>query len=312
MNRDVCNSLPQLASELRELSVPLTYTAFDGDHFDFIPFMRSYGLARSIAPANPESILGYKDAVCTYGQKSGVLLADLAILRRCAALWVFTDARPDPRSVTRNLAEGVIVELLFYLWASKDGQRPPPEFVPKNSLFGAGKPRKLYNFNYEDTLAELGPDQQGIVRFFEELDKGIHSLPSIIYFARDPLDGKYVHWLRAGAYAQPNRIPLVPSLAIEFQDAAGISLPVRTRGLGRLAYVTAMWTRLMDLADELWILPPMELGRYESYTTELLAQVWLTYGGSRQPAQRRTWKEFEIPKATMGAHWSLTEKDGSL
>ena len=93
---------------------PLVYTAFDGDHFALTPLMRRHCLRHGAIPADPESILGYRDTVENRITKRGVLRDDLAVLRSCDELWIFTDLDPTPQGLS-DLAEGVRVELSFFL-----------------------------------------------------------------------------------------------------------------------------------------------------------------------------------------------------
>src|ERR1700726_964134 len=64
----------------RSAGMRLVYTAFDGDHQMMCGQMRRFVLGRGGVPANPDSVLGYKDTVENRVGKRGVLLDDLAIL----------------------------------------------------------------------------------------------------------------------------------------------------------------------------------------------------------------------------------------
>src|SRR4051794_35264621 len=90
------------------------YTAFDGDHFAMVPVMRRHVLMHHRTPLNPESVVGYKDSVDAYHSKLGVLRADIAVVAKCDAIWIYSE-RVRVSSDLHRLAEGVLLELLWYL-----------------------------------------------------------------------------------------------------------------------------------------------------------------------------------------------------
>ena len=289
-----------LADVLARSTAPVVYTAFDGDHFGLAPQMRHSAMGAGYAPANPESILGYKQAVDAHQSKKEVLLDDLAVVQRSDALWVFTDVDPTPTSVAAGLAEGAVLELLWFL-KSRPGL--PVHFVPTSSLFGQGVENARYRADLHET--ELALHQSGlseIVRLVAAVLNGESRLRPIVYFLHDPLDGKYVDWLRAGAYAR-SHVPIVPSLAVELRDASGLSLGEP------FAATLAAWVSLMTLADEAWHLPPHDSNRLESPLVRLLRLCWETTKAST--VRNEGWAEYQIPKTLQGGRWPVSRREGA-
>jgi hypothetical protein len=279
---------------------PIVYTAFDGDHFQLCGHMRSYVLQRGCVPANPESILGYKDTVTARLTKPGVLRDDLSVLRSCQQLWVFTDEPATPDSL-QDLAEGVVVEILYFL---KRQERPEIYFIsPLGILGGEDSPLVKYQFSYEDSKFALHPEQcDGILELANSGTKVDKELPPIAYHITDPLDFKYAHWLRPRAY-DLGYAPLVPGLAVHLRDLGGHP--------ETLTDILISWARLCSIATVAWQLPSMESGRSPSAVTGVLERVWLRMHGA-STMHRRSWTEYPIPKARVGPRWPLTRKEGGM
>ena len=278
---------------------PIVYTAFDGDHFQLCPYMRRYVLERGRVPANPESILGYKDTVTARKTKQGVLLDDLAVLRGCDELWVFTEQQPKLASLPR-LAEGVVVELLYFL---KRKQRARVCFVSPLALLRGESPEPiLYQYSYEDSKEALHPWQRdGIL---ELANSGLivdQKIPNIDYYICDPLDFKYSHWLREGGYAE-HQVPLVPGLAIDLHDLAG-----EASGLGT---ILIGWARLSRLASQAYTLASVSRRRSQSAIAAILQQVWLMTHDASTLSKDRPWECYNIPKMRVGNKWPLTRLEG--
>ena len=293
-----------LVKAVAEMDVPLVYTAFDGDHFELTPQMRAWVLRRGWVPANPENIVGYKDSVDAHtGSKAGVLLDDLAIVGKCDILCVFTDVPATPAEATAQLAEGVIVELLYFLnrWTAADRPRRVL-FVRTDNLFGKDVPPVEYEASFVETFASLAPDQRGVKSLLNSVWQGTRKLPEVAYIAHDPLDAKYVHWLRAFGY-QNNVVPLVTTLALSLADTE--LLGDRRRAMGRLL---AARYRLLWLADRVWMLGPQDVRDRVSNSNQLLDRVCTVLG---RKVETHTWFDVGIPKAVHES-WALTEREAAL
>jgi hypothetical protein len=296
------NDLEELCSTVITLSkaLPIVYTAFDGDQFQLCGHMRTFALTRDCVPANPESILGYKDTVSARLNKSGVLRDDLSVLRRCDQLWVFTEKPVDPRSL-QSIAEGVVVEILYFL---KRQTVPCVYFVSPISLLRGEQPNLLpYEYSYDESKQALHPEQrEGVLELANSGGRIDRELPPIAYHIHDPLDFKYAGWLRPRAY-QDNYAPLVPGLAVHLRDLGG--------HLNSLSKILISWARLCDLATHAWVLPSMEHKYSPSIISALLERVWVrTHNAST--LRKRQWSEYGIPKAIMGDRWPLTKKEGGI
>lgn len=281
-------------------SKPIVYTAFDGDHFHLCGHMRSYALMHDCVPANPESILGYKDTVMARLTKPGVLYDDLTVLRGCDQLWVFTEQAARPESL-QSLAEGIVIEILFFL---KRQRRPKVYFISLLSILrGDQPPLTPFTFSYDECESALHPEQHdGVLELANSgmlVDK---ELSSLIYHIYDPLDFKYAHWLRAYAY-EGKRVPLVPGLAIELSD-----LGYSYEALGR---VFTAWVKLCQIATYAYSLPSMDSRRTHSSVAAILERVWLRTHGA-ETMQKRSWSNYPIPKARVGKRWPITKKEGGI
>jgi hypothetical protein len=281
-------------------ALPIAYTAFDGDHQQMAAHMRNIVLMQGKVPANPESILGYMDAVIARQTKRGVLLDDLAVLHGCDELWIFTDCPCHPCAV-RDLAEGVVVELLYFL---KRKPSPQVTFVSPTEMLRNGSPQlQRYCYDYDMTKSELEDAQRATILELAnsglEVDK--HLCP-IEYYIFDPLDFKYARWLRPRAY-EDKRVPLVPSLAIELFDLSNDHQAI--------ARLLIAWARLSSLATYAKVLLPMDMRRSPSAIGRLLEMLWLRLKGPTN-LEYANWSDYPIPKARQGRAWPLTKKEGGL
>lgn len=278
----------------------LVYTAFDGDHFQLCSHMRRYVIAHGYVPANPESILGYKDVVTAYGDKREVLRDDLSILAGCDELWVFTEQPPTPSGVAA-LAEGLAVEILFFL---SRNSRPKIRFVsPLALLVGSGltDPVPLLA-TFDDVLAAM-PD--GDAASLLGLLKHLAPLRPLLYYIHDPLDFKYAAWLRADAYNR-QAAPLVPGLAVTLMEVeAALCREPEADPLWR---ALVAWAKLSWLAKRASRLPSMERERTPSFVAAVLQSVFERRNGMGS-LEARPWEQFPIPKARCRALWGLTEKE---
>ncbi|UPT67649.1 MAG: hypothetical protein M0D57_02975 [Sphingobacteriales bacterium JAD_PAG50586_3] len=188
-------------------SRPIVYTAFDGDHFHLMQYLRKYVLNKNKYPANPESILGYKNVVERHQTKYGVLLDDLAILRRCDELWIFTIPTNSTNEIA-DLPEGVLVELAFYL-----RRQPNPKIyfvdileLSKNKN-AKQKPFKINFDEFKKLLVDSKKDE--ILALANDNFRVDPDLRKLSFYISDPLDFKYAEWLREDKSVSADEIALV-------------------------------------------------------------------------------------------------------
>jgi len=284
------DGIQELCSEKR-----IVYTAYDGDHLQLSAFMRSSVLCQGKVPANPESILGYKETVTANQVKRGVLLDDLSVLKGCDELWVFTDLSPDEDSIPR-IAEGVLVELLYFLQKRSANS---VHFVALSDSLRGNTTLRSYPFSFEQTLSLLEKEQAGeLVEIATSASGQQCQGRPIAYHIVDPLDFKYSHWLRPQAYSR-GTAPLVPAFAVEVRDA----WPEQSRG-----QIVLAWLKLMELADIAWMYPGMDKERGSSRMTKLMEAIWRRQRPTTIVTER-FWSEYSIPKATLPEVWALTKRD---
>lgn len=293
--------LVRLSQFLSKTDHPIAYTAFDGDHFALTPLMRSYVLSHDVVPANPESILGYKDTVDKHQNKFGVLRDDLAVLRGCDQLWIFTDVEPGLGGVP-YLAEGVLTELLYYVLSRG---RAVVHFVPVVEILLGRSPKPIEVSLSVDELANSldGRQFEQLLEFLGGPELSVRDeLPPVAFVAMDPLDSKYMSWIRPFALGR-SKIAIVPGLAIELGDVV-----LRQ---GEMGCLLISWVTLMRLAGELWVLPSMDSSRKPSNTVSLLESSWRTHHSSQEVVSL-SWKDVGVPKALQGRAWPLTEMEGGV
>ncbi|MBI2709774.1 MAG: hypothetical protein HYX34_08765 [Actinobacteria bacterium] len=291
--------LQLLVSYLVGAQYPVVYTAFDGDHFAVTPLMRRYCLRHGAVPANPESILGYRDTVEKRISKQGVLRDDLGVLDRCDELWVFTDLGPHAGDLA-SLAEGVRVELAYFLRRSPGAA---VKIVPVGALLAGADPEPLRIDGTSPEFQRLIDPQGEISRFLSgDLVQDGRALPSVAFVAFDVLDSKYMHWLRPYALTF-DKVGLVPGLAVELGDVAAAH--------GDLGCLLVSWANLVRLAQEFWLFPAMDTTRPSGLIPELLLHVWteLRPGGTMRC---QAWRDVRVPKALLGAAWPLTSSEQNV
>lgn len=276
----------------------LVYTAFDGDHFQLCSHMRRHVISRGFIPANPESILGYKDVVTAHWEKREVLRDDLSILAGCDELWVFTEQPPTPLGVA-ELAEGVAIEILFFLSRMP---RPKVRFVSPLALLDSGlsEPVNL-QATFEDVLSAIPGQAASLLGFLEQ----VAPLRPLSYYIHDPLDFKYADWFRADAYSR-RVVPLVPGLALSLMEVE--SAVCHWPEADPLCLALVAWAKLSWLARQAWRLPSLEPDRTPSFVAAVLESVFERRNGTGS-VETRMWEQFPIPKVHSRASWALTEKE---
>ncbi|MBI1308952.1 MAG: hypothetical protein GC129_03695 [Proteobacteria bacterium] len=291
-----------IAAGAAAMDKPLIYTAFDGDHQQLCSLMRRLVIAEGGVPVNPDSVLDYRETVLGRQTKRGVLLDDLAILRGCDQLWIFCDQHPSAEGL-RALAEGVLVEILFFL---KRKPQAPVFFLSAQSLLTGGNNVKTpLEMSYEDAKAAL--PEETAVGVLELANSGIKTdkeLPSSIYYILDPMDYKYARFILPRAYqrATPREtfVPLVPYLAVQVGDAE--------RGILGLGQIVLSWVRLAHLGAVCTMLPCLDAGRRESAIAKLLHTIWLRQNRPG-PVNEDAWRAYGVPKANQGALWPITARE---
>lgn len=285
--------LTEAASRLR-----FAYTAFDGDHQMLCTHMRRRVVAEGLVPANPDSVLGYKDTVLARQTKEGVLLDDLSVLRGCDELWVFTELPPVLDRLS-DLAEGVLVELLYFLRRYPDRD---VRFVSIGATTFGSLRSDLQDFphSYDAVVETLSSDQRGEVLRLANSGVAIdRRLRSLTYYLVDPLDYKYARFVRAEGY-EKDQCPLVPYLAVRPEDFTDCSTA--------FALALIHWAKLMRLASHCRKLPRLDAQRDPSQIVGLLERVWLRYPGSNRIADDN-WEHFRVPKASQKERWAITARE---
>jgi hypothetical protein len=281
-------------------SLRFVYTAFDGDHQMFCSLMREAVIANGMVPANPDSVLGYKDTLGFRQSKQGVLLDDLSVLRGCDEIWIFTEHPALPESISK-LAEGVLVELLYFL---KRYPKRTVKFVKLSTLAtGQSAPQAAeWALNYEETASFLDDSQRREILMLA--NSGLETdrrLRTVRYYLHDPLDYKYARFVRSEGYSE-SEIPLLPQLAVRAEDFADRSIA--------LASVIVHWASLMRLASHCTGLRSLDSSRGPSQIVEVLERVWLRSLGSTSVVEG-DWTRYKVPKASQKDRWAITQKERS-
>jgi hypothetical protein len=285
--------LVSLAEQLK-----IVYTAFDGDHQMFCSQMRKRVAAHGAVPANPDSVLGYKDTVSQRQTKRGVLLDDLSVLRGCDELWIFTDIPPVLHSAGL-LAEGVLIELLYY---KRRHPERPVRFVSitQTALNPTDASLMLFEATYDEIVESLGEDQRDeVLELSNSGTKVDEKLRSIRYYIFDPLDYKYARFVREKGYKK-DACPLIPYLAARPEDYNDTS--------ASLVNALVCWTKLMSLASNCTFLPSLDSERPPSQVVEVLRRVWMRRLGPNQ-LTTEDWADFNVPKASQRDKWAITARE---
>jgi hypothetical protein len=278
---------------------PLVYTAFDGDHQLFCSHMRQRVISDGGVPVNPDSVLGYKDTVSYRQTKHEVLLDDLSVLRGCDELWVFTDLPIAPVSCVPRLAEGVLVEILYF-------KRRYPErrvlfcSLTETLMKGAASSLREFPASYDEIVRVLDDDQRDeVLRLANSGTKVDQELRQIKYYLFDPLDYKYARFVRAHGYSEDS-CPIVPYLAVRPEDFE----PKEQA----LTLAVIHWAKLMSLASSCVMLPPLDSKRSDSQIVEVLKRVWLRRApGGKLNVEK--WSAFHVPKAKQKDKWAITQRE---
>ena len=307
--RSIVSDAPELAERSLEVldELKLVYTAFDGDHQHLVPLMRRAVMAAGgRVPVNPDSVLDYRETLSSRMNKRFVLVDDLSIVKGCDELWIFTDMLPG-RGEISDLAEGVLVELLFFL---KRHEGRPVHFVEINSLLRCGPPQRVpWEKGFQETKKLLANDQR---REVLEIANGTghidDELSRVRYYITDLADFKYARFLLPDAYKESRdggclTVPLVPYLALQLSDAKAARHSLGTVALG--------WAKLLSLAQEVDIVSMAEPSRAPSLLMDWLREIWTQQltAGSNMTTTPKTWAEFGIPKMHDPEGWAITARE---
>jgi len=278
----------------------VVYTAFDGDHFHVLQNMRKYVLNTGLVPANPESILGYKNVVTKHQHKRGVLIDDLSILKHCNELWIFTDLEPTIDNV-KNLPEGVLIELTYFL---KRKSKSFVNFVPLSELLrGKKRLNKKFEFSFERIEKELANTKKSqVLEMANNNYKIDHELKKFRFFISDPLDYKYSEWLR-DIRLKHDEIPLVPGLASRIADG--------DNNVINIGKIILSWASLIRFTHDGCFVPSMDSRRNQSIILESLKNYFIQTK-SKNDLIEADWKEFSIPKRLQRERWPITEYEANL
>lgn len=276
----------------------IAYNAFDGDHFHLLQEMRKFTLNNLRVPANPESILGYKNVVSRYQNKYNVLLDDLAILQCCDELWVFTDCSGRLEDILK-LPEGVLIEIAFFL---KRRAAPSIIFIPITSIIKGIKPKYVeLNISFEELEVALKKsDKAEIIDMANNDFKIDNDLKNLVFYISDPLDFKYAEWLRDGKYNAQDEIALVPGLASKISD-----LNPGYINIGRVILSWAMLLRKLS-RKKAFYLDSIDDGRKPSLISEALKKYCIQLKGAGY-LENKKWSSFNIPKIIQKSKWPITK-----
>lgn len=278
---------------------PLVYTAFDGDHQELGALMRQTVLKHNKIPVNPDSVLGYKETLEARYNKSQVLRDDLAVLRGCKELWVFTDYTPSPEGIS-NLAEGILVEICFFLkrWPGRS-----IKFISLEDLIKGKEARPTdLKTSFKDFTHSLPPGCEELVALANGGVLADSKIPSLIYFIIDPLDYKYSRFVRQDGYINKNKktAPLVPNLAVDITDSG-----TGASSIGRIVFC---WMKLMELATECIMYPSMETRGHDSEIAHLLECAWHR-GRNGAKFEYNKWDSHKIPKHQLNDSWPISSNE---
>lgn len=281
----------------------IVYTAFDGDHFHLLQNMRKCVLSNNRFPANPESVLGYKNIVSRYQNKYGVLMDDLAILQSCDELWVFTDYGTSLNDIL-ELPEGVLVEIAFFL---KRRVSPIINFVSLSTLLTEGKTNlKRISLTFEDVEEALKRTKRSeIIDMANNNFKVDKDLKNLVFYITDPLDHKYSEWLRDSRSSNTDEIALVPGLTTRISDA--------DFGLQNIGNIVLSWAAfLLKLSKKrAYTLESFDSKRNPSLIATALKEYCIQIKGKKY-LDEKDWSSFSIPKGLQKEKWPITSYEANL
>lgn len=296
IDKEIAKAVRILASNAKRINV--VYTAFDGDHFHFLPNMRQAVFAHNKIPANPESILGYKNVVTRYQTKLGVLIDDLAILQGCDELWVFTDYDATLEDAAK-LPEGVLIELAFYL---KRRSKPTVYFASLSSLAETkGVSLKKCIISFEELEKKLvDTDRSEIIDLANNNFRIDADLKNLVYFITDPLDFKYSEWLRDHNSVGADEIGLIPGLALPVSDLGP--------GVNNIGTIILTWAVLLRRLSRkrAYYVDSFDNKRNKSIIAETLKRFCILDKGQEYIKEKK-WSSFNIPKNVQKNRWPITK-----
>jgi hypothetical protein len=275
----------------------VVYTAFDGDHFHCLQQMRQFVLSKGKVPANPESILGYKNVVDRRQTKMGVLIEDVSILKKCKELWIFSDVKNSIEGLG-SLAEGVLVELAYFLY-----RRPMSDIkLVSISKLMKGEEQVICDIqvSFDDLKSELiKSNRENIITIANSGHEFDNELKPLRFFITDPLDFKYYDWIRCNKDGKC--IPLVPGTVIETSDF------IQNRE--NIGKIVVCWAILMKTLTECCTyIPSMEKHNTESVIQQAFIRFWKTINDPKNiEAPRKGWEDLNVLKSIQKDRWPVTQ-----
>lgn len=294
------NTIARLTSLLiKSPHKKVVYTAFDGDHFHLMDDLRKCVLRHDRYPANPESILGYKNIVTKYNSKTELLKDDLAILKHCDELWVFTENEVTPEGIL-DLPEGVQLEIAFFM---RRQYNHPVKFIPISALFDQTKNSCIdLKMTYNELKTILKSNKRDeIIDLANSNFKVDKELKDHAFYITDPLDFKYSEWLRDHLLNPPKEIALVPGLASKISDAHS--------KIEYVGNIIMSWAGLMNkLSRKAYFINSFDKRRSTSLIIEALKNSFSIMHGANNLVERG-WREYLIPKCSQNSKWPLTQHE---
>ncbi|NHA00606.1 hypothetical protein G5V59_12860 [Nocardioides sp. W3-2-3] len=269
------------------------YTAFDGDLFYFTDAMARHVFSTGNIPINPESCLGYKDAVVHLATKENVLRYDVALLGKADEVWVYTDQDPCSPAWS-SMAEGVLVEVVWHAIRSAiAGRRNLVSFVDIGRVVAGDHAAPVrVDVSIQDLRSALQDDLPEVLALCEKLAAeepkkvgvALHALP----------DAKYDGWLRDWIL-RLRMAPIVPTLAFD----SGDSLQAHWLAQG--------WIWALENADVIVELDQLN-GAPTKFHDFLRSHARSCVGTIIQSG----WDEVGAPKAVQGDSWAITDRERGL
>lgn len=266
------------------------YTAFDGDHFCLTSVMAQHAARRGHIAISPEACLGYKTAVDVLKIKRNVLYHDVSLLAKADEVWVYTTEDPDSFD-WRDLAEGVAIELAWYVFRCKREQSVPRIFFVDACGMALGndpdpRPISVDSDTFEYQIRAVIPEACNVADRFYRSGSAPVAVP--IFALQDAKNGPWVRqWLISEECA-----PIVPTIAFE---------PISRDGIQRLA---EGWVWSLRHADRIVMFRQMNGDR----------SVLLTYLESfcrslDREVETVAWSRVQAPKALQGSEWPITTRE---
>lgn len=240
-----------------------------------------------MTPVNPPSVLGYRDTVLRNKTKAKVLREDVALLRRCDQMWIFTDLEQSQKGAWL-IPEGALFELLFAKLFRPD---IPVFIIRPQDLFAEDVTPQPFSLSDIDMLT----DKRSIQELTDDLKTAVMQLPKVRYYYYDPLDFKYAEWVRGSAEIV-DISPLDPMLSVRLLD-----------GQQSLGNVGQSWLSLLRVADELCYISSLHEQDGSSLWCDFVESI--NSCCLKLPMTQTSWAALGVPKAVLGSKWPVTTRE---